>query len=284
MRRWTFCVCVCVGSLFCTTSDAARKMTTFTSAAFKKSWSKKKFSHRLLDRVLRKYVRISRKRGSSRVNYARLRADQKAMKRLREYLYRLSRTNWRTLRGRKQKFAFLINAYNAITLRAVLDRYPKSKAKQRKFSVLRSVKKFWKNYSYELGGKWKTLDQIENKMMRPYFKDARLHFVLVCAAIGCPALWNRAYTPSRLSGQLNRATRSFLSSKRGFRLDRAKKQVTISKLFQWYRGDFLWKKDKHELLYIARYLPKRDAAFVRKHYRSLKIKYSHYNWSLNQRW
>jgi|GEM_PF-545153 len=257
----------------------AKKKIQRTKEGYLKYWNKRYFSHKIFHKILRKHVR------GGRVNYVAIR--KKSMKQLSEYLYRIARTNPYRLRTRSQRYAFWINAYNALTIKGVLNHYPKSRGGQSKFSVLRSVKGFWKKYKYKVGGKMLTLNDIEHKIMRPTFKDPRLHFVLVCAAKGCPKLVNYAYSGYKrgLNRQLDRATRGFLRTKRGFRLDRGSKTVHASQLFNWYKGDFKIPPYGHELVFIAKYIKNQDdAKFLTENKGSLKIKYTYYDWSLNQRW
>lgn len=258
-------------------SQAAVKVPTPTSSKFKKSWNHKRFSHRLFNAVLKKYVK------NARVRYNKLRKSKKGMRKLNEYLYRLSKTRVRKMK-RNAQFAFWINAYNAVTIQGILKFLPKSKAAQKRFKVT-GVKGFWKKYKYRVAGQWLSLNDIEHKKMRPKFKDARLHFVIVCAAHGCPNLRSRTYSASRLGRQLRKATITFLKDRRrGFRLDKGKKTVYLSKLFKWYKKDFYWKPFKHELDFVAKHLlNKKTAAYLRKNKGKLKIKYVHYSWKLNIR-
>ena len=271
VSKWSMSVLLAVACLFIATPVwAAKKMETST-ACKKKKWSQKRFSHRLFSGMLKKYVR------NGLVNYNGFR---KKRRKLDKYLCRLAHTNVKKIRSRKARFAFWINAYNAITIRAILDRFPRSRGGQKSFSVVKKKWNFWKGSKYEVSGKWYTLDQIENGLIRPRFKDARLHFALVCGARGCPHLASRSYTGSRLSRMLTKNTRKYLASSAGFKLDRGAKTVHVSKLFQWYRKDFE-QKHKHYLLFIAKFLKKSDRKFVRKHYKELKVKWIHYSWALN---
>lgn len=271
LKRWTGLLIGCTALIFTTHVHAARKVPTSTICKGKK-WNKARFSHRLYSSLLKKHVR----RG--RVHYNGL---KKQRKKLDMYLCRLAHTNSRKIRSRKARFAFWINAYNAITLRAVLDRLPASRAAQKRFSPARKKWNFWRGHAYQVSGKWRTLDQIENKWIRPRFRDARLHFALVCAASGCPYLLSKSYTGSRLNRMLNRNTRRYLRSKNGAKLNRSKKTLHLSKLFKWYKSDFEQKPHKHFVLFAAKYLKKKDRAFVRKHYKTLKIKWIPYSWKLN---
>lgn len=274
MKRWSFGLFLALLAFVWVVPQAmAAKVPTTTSPKFKKRWNKRNFSHKLLHTVLKRHVR----RG--KVNYTALR--KRSLGLLNEYLYRLAMTPAKSIRGRKSRFAFWINAYNAVTLKAVLDRLPTSYAKQKKFSVLK-VKGFWKKYRYQVSRRWVTLDQIENKILRPRFGDPRLHFAIVCASGGCPSLMPFAYTGRRLNRQLTRVTRNFLGSRRAYK--RNGNTVKISKLFKWYRKDFTIKPYGHELLFIAKFHPKKkERRWLKKNAKSAKIGYLYYGWNLNVR-
>ena len=157
VSKWSMSVLLAVACLFIATPVwAAKKMETST-ACKKKKWSQKRFSHRLFSGMLKKYVR------NGLVNYNGFR---KKRRKLDKYLCRLAHTNVKKIRSRKARFAFWINAYNAITIRAILDRLPRSRGGQKSFSVVKKKWNFWKGSKYEVSGKWYTLDQIENGLIR----------------------------------------------------------------------------------------------------------------------
>jgi uncharacterized membrane protein YdjX (TVP38/TMEM64 family) len=110
--------------------------------------------------------------------------------------------------GRDQKLALLLNAYNAFTLRLILDYYP--------VDSIRSIpaEKRWDAKRWQIGGYTWGLNQIEHEQIRPKFREPRVHFALVCAAIGCPPLRSEAYTADRLEEQLEDQARYVHGHKR----------------------------------------------------------------------
>ncbi|MCR4295249.1 MAG: DUF547 domain-containing protein, partial [Elusimicrobia bacterium] len=112
-------------------------------------------------------------------------------------------------RSREQRLAFLINLYNAATLRLILDRYPI--ASIRDIGPAWDPNKAWKLPAVKVFGRTVTLNQVEHEMIRPVFNEPRVHFALVCAAKGCPPLRSEAYDGSRLDAQLDDQARLFLS-------------------------------------------------------------------------
>lgn len=274
-KQWLMILTLGVG-LFGSASlaQAAKRMPT-PSQCKGKTWNKANFSHAIYNRLLRKYVR------NGKVHYNGFRKERQQLDR---YLCRLAHTKVKAIKGWRARFAYWINAYNAVTIRAVLDRLPKSRAAQKNFSVAAKKWNFWKGFAYKVGGRWLTLDQMEHSILRPKYKDPRLHFAIVCASIGCPSLINRAYTGKNLYAMMNRGTRRYLASpQRGLRVNQAKKVVHLSKLFNWFQADFARKPYGHRLLFVAKFAPKKHRAFLRKHHKDVTVKWLPYNWKLNVR-
>jgi hypothetical protein len=99
---------------------------------------------------------------------------------------------------RKQQMAFLINLYNAATLKLVIDHYPIKSIKD-----IGGMKGPWKQEVVRLFGRFKTLDHVEHDLLRPIYQDPRVHFAVNCASIGCPALRAEAFQAARLDAQLD---------------------------------------------------------------------------------
>jgi hypothetical protein len=159
--------------------------------------------------------------------------------------------------------AFWINAYNIAVIKGIIDNYPIQSPLDKNG--------FFDKTTYELGGKKITLNDIENKMLRMNFEDARVHFVLVCGAKGCPPLIPEAYTPEKLEQQVNKQTIKALNNDLFIQV--SKKKVALSEIFKWYREDFI-SMDQNEIDFINIY---REQKINPK----LKITYYPYNWNLN---
>ena len=176
--------------------------------------------------------------------------------------------------GRDEKLAFLINAYNAFTLRLILDHYPIDSIKDIPSS------KRWDAKRWDLGGMTLSLNQIEHEQIRPKFAEPRVHFALVCAAIGCPTLRNEAYQADRIEEQLEDQSRYVHTHDRWFGYDPGAKTVQLTKLYNWYGGDF--KQIAGSVLdFAARYsVPLKSALAADK---KPRIKWLDYDWTLNDR-
>jgi len=129
-----------------------------------------------------------------------------------------------------EALAFYINAYNILTIKNVLDNdMPGSPL---------DVPGFFDEINHTIAGKSLTLNNLENDVIRPRFKDARIHFALVCGAVGCPPLTKDAFHPSTLSKQLDKRTRAAMNSSYFTRVDSEAMTLQLSEIFKWYLVDF----------------------------------------------
>ncbi|WP_109302469.1 DUF547 domain-containing protein [Aquimarina sp. AU474] len=131
--------------------------------------------------------------------------------------------NW----SREEKLAYWINAYNAYTIKLVIDSYP-----------LKSIKDLqdpWGKKFFKIDGAWHSLGELEHKILRKY-GDPRIHFAINCASISCPVVWNRAYTAENLHVALDEQTEKFINDPT--RNTITETEVNVSKIFSWYKKDF----------------------------------------------
>ena len=222
-----------------------------------------KFDHSGFDAVLRKHVD-----DAGLVNYRALKADPAALD---GYIASLAKAPLADL-GRSERLALLINAYNAFTLRLILDHYP-----------VKSIKDIpadqrWDAKRWNIGGNVWSLNQIEHEQIRPHFKEPRIHFALVCAAIGCPPLRNEAYATDRLEAQLAAQAQYVHTHDRWFQFDANGNVVKLTSLYNWYAGDFE-QAGGSVLSFAARYSPPLKAALDAG--RKPKVEFLNYDWSLN---
>lgn len=159
--------------------------------------------------------------------------------------------------------AFWINAYNVHVIDGIIANYPTK-------SPL-NIKGFFDKTTRDVGGKNITLNDIENKLLRAKFpQEARFHFALVCAGLGCPPIISEAYTPNSLEKQLQRQTVKALNDANFVRVKGSK--VQLSQIFEWYKGDFT--QGGNEVDYINKY---RKEALPEKS----RVSYYSYDWTLN---
>ncbi len=181
---------------------------------------------------------------------------------------------------KREALAFWIDAYNAVVVQHVLERYP----------GIRSVKKvdgFFDSLTFPVAGAKVTLDAIEAKGRA--LGDPRIHFAVVCASTSCPDLRGEAYTGARLDEQLGDQVRSFLENEhKGLRYDAESNTVWLSSIFKWYAGDFTGGStvvaffSRGAILdWVTAHAPKPIAATLETKHPS--VSYLDYDWSLNDR-
>jgi len=158
--------------------------------------------------------------------------------------------------------SFWINAYNLSVIKGIVDNYPIKSPLDKKG--------FFDNTTYQLAGKKITLNDIENKMLRAKFNDARHHFVLVCGANGCPPIITEAYVPAKLESQLETQTKIALNNDAFIKV--TGKKVALSEIFKWYKEDFV--RNGTEIDFLNKY---RDDKISE----DTKVTYYSYDWRLN---
>lgn len=223
------------------------------------------FDHSELDILLREHVD-----GQGRVDYARLVNRKSALE---HYLADVATARLDRL-GRDDRLAFLINAYNAATLLLVLEHYPISSIKQ-----IPAARR-WDDVRWRVGGIRLSLNALEHEHIRPDFRDPRVHFALVCAAVGCPPLRSEAYVGARVEQQLESQAVRVHQHDRWCRHDPAGGRLELTAIYDWYGDDFRQVAGS-VLAFAARYTPTVRAAIANG--RHVAVEFLPYDWSLNAR-
>lgn len=205
----------------------------------------------LYDLLLKKYVS-----NDGEVSYSNLKKDEK---KLDQYLLWLAKNEPNNSVSKNEKLAYWINAYNAFTLKLIIRNFPVNS-----ITELDNGKP-WDTKWIKIGNKTYSLNNIEHDVIRKNFKEPRIHFALNCAARSCPPLRNKAYTAKNLDVELDEQTKRFINND-SFNIIN-KKQLKVSKLFDWYSKDFV------------------DVQVFLKKYKSsdtsAKLTFKEYDWSLN---
>jgi Protein of unknown function, DUF547 len=189
----------------------------------------------------------------------------------------------------RDRMAFWINAYNVLTLRAIVDHYP-IRGSRFSLSPQNSIKQIdgvWTTLKWRAAGRNVTLDQIEHGILRPEFGDARVHMAVNCASRSCPPLAAEPYAGADLDRQLDEAARRYLASPAGTRVDGGR--LLVSKIFEWYGDDFVKQyapmhpgsgpaADRALRAFVERYGPPEAAATAKA---ESAIRFLDYDWSLN---
>lgn len=198
------------------------------------------------------------------VDYQSLKKNES---KLDDYLAYLNKTSPKKDWSANKEKAFWINAYNAYTLKIILENYPvKSITK-----INYDGKNAWKTPFVKVGGTTYTLDHVEHEILRKKFKDPRIHVGVNCASGSCPKLGNFAFTENNIDSELDRLMKEFINDPTRNRLNG--KKAEISEIFNWFQGDFTT-NGSSVIDYINRYANEPLDA-------KAKIKYLTYDWSLN---
>lgn len=222
-------------------------------------------SHAVFDSLLRKHVNEA-----GWVDYQGFLRDSAQFK---EYLQLLGThhpndEHW----SREERIAYWINAYNAFTIKLIMDHYPVASIKDIKNGIP-FVNTVWDIKFINIEGAEYDLNNIEHGILRPKYNEPRIHFAVNCASISCPKLQRFAYTGEALDQQLDQAARDFLNDPDKNKI--AADQLELSKILSWYWGDF---KDQYnsrvELVnkYVEEVSVNPDA----------EIDYLEYDWGLNE--
>lgn len=228
--------------------------------------------HAAFDRLLKAHV------VNGLVDYDAFKADPAFA----GYLRLLAATDPASL-PRNEQLALWINAYNAYTIQLI-------NVKNERVSI-RNVNKSlgflkfkgpWSEAFAVVGGKTYTLDDIEQRTIRPTFREPRIHFALVCAAIGCPPLRSEAYTGARVEAQLNDQAVIFLTkSPTKNRVDVGNRTLYRSQVFSFsdYMDDF-GGSEASVGRFVARYYPAGAERALLESGNQKTVK-TEYDWSLN---
>lgn len=209
--------------------------------------------HNLLNRLLEKYVSAS-----GQVNYKGLQSEIKSLD---AYLADLKANPVQESWSRNEKMAFWINAYNAFTIKLILNNFP-----------LQSIMKLhegkpWDVKWIEIGLKTYSLNEIEHEVLRPQFNDARIHFAVNCAAVSCPPLLNKAWTASNLESNFEKQAKAFINNPTHNKIKPS--SIEVSKIFEWYGSDFG---------NLIEYLNKYSQTTINQ---DATINFIEYDWALN---
>ena len=244
------------------------------------------FDHGRWNLLLSKHVIVSADGLSTAVDYASLGVNREPLQSYLEETSRVSRASfdaWET----SDQLAFLINLYNAATVELILDNMASSDPIDSIRDIGSLFTSAWELERVALFGKLVTLDAIEHDMIRGWgrYNEPRIHFAVNCAAIGCPALRAEAYTGTALEGQLEDATRDFLSDRSRNYFDG--RRLRLSSIFKWYREDFErgWGGSNALGEFVARYSSDLGLSVEQRNELArgdMGIRFLSYDWGLNQ--
>ncbi|MGI9507313.1 MAG: DUF547 domain-containing protein [Geminicoccaceae bacterium] len=138
--------------------------------------------------------------------------------------------------NRPEQMAYWINLYNALTIKVILDHYPVESIWDIDISPGIFADGPWGRKLMTIEGETVSLDDIEHQILRPIWKDPRIHYAVNCASIGCPNLQPTPFVAERLDVQLDQAAIEFVNHKRAVQI--ADGQIEISSIYHWFQDDF----------------------------------------------
>lgn len=188
--------------------------------------------HGVWDRLLSAYVKPGAD-GVSRFDYEGLKARDRAA--LDGYIAALAATPVSAL-NRAEQFAYWINFYNALTIQVVVDHYPVDSIRDIDISPGLFSSGPWGRKLVTVEGETLSLDDIEHRILRPIWRDPRIHYGVNCASIGCPNLIASAYTAGNIDGLLTQNARAYVNHPRGAAVEDG--LLTVSKIYSWFDEDF----------------------------------------------
>lgn len=210
--------------------------------------------------------------GVERFAYARVNASDREA--LRAYIARLSEVSVANL-ARKEQLVFWINLYNALTVELVLEHYPVKSIRDIDISPGLFSSGPWDAFVARVDGTALTLNDIEHRILRPIFKDPRIHYALNCASVGCPNLQPKAFTAANVDAMLNKAAAEFINDSRGAHVENGR--LTVSSLYVWFEDDF-GGNEATVIAHLRRYAGPQLSASLSG---ITRIADHHYDWALN---
>ncbi|MBM3600370.1 MAG: DUF547 domain-containing protein [Alphaproteobacteria bacterium] len=228
-RAAGFCLCLLLGA---GAAAAAPKAELWPRWSRSDPASTRVVDHGDWDRLLQAYV-TKAPDGSTRFAYSKVSASDKQA--IAGYVERLASSEVSQLNRNQQK-AYWINLYNALTVKVILDHYPVKSIRDIRISPGLFASGPWGKKLIRIEGEELSLDDIEHRILRPIWQDARVHYAVNCASIGCPDLAPRAYRAETMETMLDDAARAFVNHPRGARIDGAR--LTVSSIYDWFADDF----------------------------------------------
>jgi len=211
--------------------------------------------------------------GITRIRYGAVDAsDRDALNAYLEGLVALPISTYR----RDEQLAYWANLYNALTVRVMLDHYPVESIRDINISPGLFSRGPWGRKLVSVEGEPLSLDDIEHRIMRPIWQDPRIHYMVNCAALGCPNLLPRPFTADRLNAMMDMAARDFVNHPRGARFEDGR--LHVSSIYHWYRTDF-GDSDEGVIAHLAAHA---DGDLARDLRSASRIHGHRYDWALNE--
>ncbi len=234
-----------------------------------------RFEHSLWDEILTQYA----KEGGRKFDYTGLKSDESKLNR---YLQSLADVDLTSL-PENEILALFANAYNAYTVKTILGRVSPDGSIE--IASIRDIPEVFDLPAHEVGGYSLSLNNMEHNILRPYFKDPRIHFAVNCASTSCPPIPTRAFRGETVEQQLGDVTRSVLSSPDYVRVEG--NELVLTRIMDWYGEDFVsdgYKGAEKDLpSFVRKYSSEKVRQWIDAQPTSPSIKFMKYDWRLNQK-
>ncbi len=264
---------VTIGLMLCVVSaTAAPKADLWELWAAHDAGATERLDHSAWSAFLRRNL-VKDGAGLNRIDYAHVRRADK--RELEQYIDALQDVRVSAL-NRDEQFAYWVNLYNALTVHVVLEHYPVDSILDISISPGVFAKGPWGKPLVTVEGEDLSLDDIEHRILRPIWRDPRVHYAVNCASVGCPNLAREAFTSRNVETLLDKGARSFINSPRGVTVD-SRGRVTVSSIYEWFKEDF-GGSDPGVIEHIQQYASPRLASALDG---TNRISDDYYDWSLN---
>ena len=229
--------------------------------------------HGLWGEFLARYLITDHPSGISRVRYSAVEpADRQ---KLADYVKRLQAVEVDSLDRAAQK-AYWINFYNALTVKVVLDHYPVKSIRDIDISPGLFSNGPWDAKLVRVQGEDVSLNDMEHRILRPIWKDNRIHYAVNCASLGCPNLQPEPFTALNVESLLEKAAGEYINHPRGARFDGDR--LVVSSIYSWFRVDF-GNSDEDLVRHLLRYA-RGDLGEKLRNFRGAVD--NAYDWALNE--
>jgi len=220
----------------------------------------------------------------SAFRYQQAKESKEAESLLNKQREQLARFDTSQLDTRDKAVSFWINAYNFFMIAHILenpDRSGKLVKSVRDYGSFFNPYRVFRKSIFNVGGTNYSLAEIEKEILlgdeyqQRGWKEARVHFAVNCASVGCPPLISKIYTPDNLETLLTNNTRRALNTERHLKVE--DNTLYLTELFKWYSDDYIEEEGSIES-FIKKYADDRVATQISN---TSRIRYIDYDWDLN---
>ena len=274
IKKFAMLVCVVATFAMTSTTNAQSQSAGSSSRAVGQQITSRgpasidQVDHATFDQLLKKHVDTD-----GRINYQAWHQSVADRNSLKSYLANLSNANPDLPSSRAAILSYWINAYNAVTIDAILQVYPTTTIRNHTSET--GGYNIWKNPSFTAGNKRVSLEDIEHKILRK-MGEPRIHFAIVCASVGCPRLLNETYVPGRLADQLVVNTKDFFSRQQNLQTNG--NVLRMSKIISWFGTDFA-PTQQQQVQVLSKYFPQSAQQVVASG--NYGVDFLEYDWNLN---